>query len=345
MSCCRTCNNREHAVQTFPSARPSLEVCLVTLPFKAPVTASHTSAYVALNTLLNNITDAAETTSHPTTFTAWSPCTANPAMVAILTTASETCHDGTSPVFEPLLKHLSAPPSVRHIYLNYSVISLAASSPDERISCDIIVVQAPDPGVASAVGKRFGWDPSRSALSSHVGVGGQAAFSKPGDLVHDFWAWAELHPGTPISPSSSIGSGYENFGSRPALISTNSEEKNMSLFYAEDEEERSTGDETLITIFHWRSRADADRFKHPLQKSYGQNGQEVSNDLWDRNVAHPIRQLQGLGAKTDMFKLELRGVEPRMQAGRAAARERSGSRRFSTMASGFGEKVSGLWGR
>lgn len=342
---CRTCENREHAAQPSSSTRPSLEVCLIILSFRAPVAASNAYAYTALNLLLNNITDAAETTSHPTSFTAWSPCTINPATVAILTTANETCHDGTSPVFEPVLKHLWAPPSVRHVYLNYSAVSLATSSPDEKISCDVIVVQGSNPGVAGAIGKRFGWDPARSALSSQVGISSQAAFSKPGDLINDLWAWAELHPGASTPPSSSNGSGYGSFDNGSALMSTNSDEKNMSLFYAEDGEARSMEDETLITIFHWRSRADADRFKHPLQRSYGQNGQAVSNDMWDRNVAHPIRQLQGLGAKTDTFKLELRGVEPRMQAGRAAARERSGSRKFSAMASGFGEKVSGLWGR
>jgi hypothetical protein len=117
----------------------------------------------------------------------------------------------------------------------------------------------------------------------------------------------------------------------------------MSLFYAEDEGRRNMEDETLVMIFQWKSHADADRFKHPLQKSHGQNGQEVSHDLWDRHVAHPLRHATSMGAKADILKLELRGVEPRM--GKAAARERSGSARFSAMASGFGDRVSGLWGR
>lgn len=126
-------------------------------------------------------------------------------------------------------------------------------------------------------------------------------------------------------------------------MSTNSDETNMSSFYAKDEGQRNMEDETLVMIFQWNSHIDADRFKHPLQKSYGHNGQEVRNDLWDRHVAHPLRQATNIGAKADKLRLELRGVEPRME--KAAARERSGSRRFSTMASGFGEKVSGLWGR
>lgn len=117
----------------------------------------------------------------------------------------------------------------------------------------------------------------------------------------------------------------------------------MSMFFAEDEEHRRMEDETLVMIFQWSSHADADRFKHPLQKSYGPNGQEVSDDMWEKHLANPLRQSQAIGAKVDTYKLELRGVEPRM--GKTAARERSGSRRFSAMASGFGEKVSGLWGR
>lgn len=344
--CCRTCDHREHAIQTVSNTRSLLNVCLVTLEFKIAATPTHPAAHTALNTLLNNLTDAAETTSHPTTFTAWSPCLTNPRIVVILTTASETCKESSSSVFGSVLGHLSKPPSVRHIYLDCAVISLAASSPDEMIPCDIVVLQALNPGIASAIGKRFGWDPSRSTLSAQLKVGGPAAFSRPGDLVHDFWAWAELYPGAPMSPSSSDGSGYASSDGRPALMSTNSDEKNMSLYYAEEDEEHvKTEDETLVMIFQWSSHADADRFKHPLQKSHGQNGQEVSHDMWDRHVAHPVRQLEGIGAKADVFKLDLRGVEARVGVGKTAARERSSSRRFSTMASGFGEKVSGLWGR
>lgn len=342
-TCCGTCDHRQHAVQDSSSTRTPLEVILIVLNFNTSIAPANAAPYAALNILLNSITDAAETTSHPTTFTTWSPCLSNPNTVAIFTTASETCRDSTSVVFATVLKHLSSPPSVQHVYLDYSVVSLAASSPDERIACDVVVLRAPNPGVASAIGKHFGWDPKRSSLSAQLGSRGPAAISAPGDLVHDFWAWAELHPGAPTSPSSSIGSGYESVDSRPTLMSTNSDEKNMSLFYAEDEERRNMEDETLVMIFQWISHTDADRFKHPLQKSYGHNGQDVSNDLWDRHVAHPLRQAISIGAKADIFKLELRGVEPRM--GKAAARERSGSRRFSTMASGFGEKVSGLWGR
>ena len=332
-------------MQTTVSRRELLQVCLVTLSFRSVIPSTNAAAYIALNNMLNDVTNAAESTSHPTTFTSWSPCLSDPRMVAVLTTAGETCGNPNSNVFQSVLPYLSTPPSVRHIYLDYSVLSLAASTPSERIPCDVVVLRAPNPSVAGAIGKRFGWDPKRSALSAQIGAGASAAFSRPGDLVHDFWAWAELHSSDPLSPSSSVGSGYEGQDGRPGLISTNSEEKNMSLFLAEDEERRNMEDETLIMIFQWSSRADADRFKHPLQKSYGPNSQEISGDLWDRHVAHPVRQLQGIGAMTDVLKLELRGVEPRIEKGRASARERSGSHRLSTMASGLGERVSGLWGR
>ena len=177
-------------------------------------------------------------------------------------------------------------------------------------------------------------------------LGAPGAFSRPGDLIRDFWAWAELTPGEPISPSGSWGSGYESPG---ALRSTNADEKNMAMYFPEEEEEHDIGkvdDETLVMIFQWSSHSDADRFKHPLQKSYGQNGQDVSGDTWDRHVAHPVRQLQGVGAHVDMFKLELRGVEDRIEIRKGpplATRERSGSKRLSIMATGIGERVSGLW--
>jgi len=233
---------------------------------------------------------------------------------------------------------------VQHIFLDYSVVSLAASSPESRIPCDTVVLRAPNPSVASVVGKRFGWDPKRSSLSTQMGVNAPGAFSKPGDLVRDFWAWAELQPEAPVSPSSSFGSGHESADVKPVLMSTNSDEKNMSLFFAEDEERRNTEDETLVIVFQWSSHVDGDRFKHPLQKSYGNNGTEIAGDMWDRHVAHPVRQLQGVGAKVDILKLELRGVEPRMETSKETSRDRSGSR-LSTLASGLGDTVGGFWSR
>lgn len=244
-----------------------------------------------------------------------------------------------------MLEHLATPPDVQHVFLDYSVVSLAASSPESRIPCDTIVLRAPNPSVAGAIGKRFGWDPKRSSLSAKMQVGAPGSCSKPGDLIRDFWAWAELDPEAPISPSSSTGSGNESIEGRHGLISTNSDEKNMSLFFAEDEERRNMEDETLVMIFQWSSHADGDRFKHPLQKSYGVNGTEIAGDMWDRHVAHPVRQLQGFGAKGDILRLELRGVEPRMESAGGTGRERSASRRLSMMPSGFSERVGGFWSR
>lgn len=124
----------------------------------------------------------------------------------------------------------------------------------------------------------------------------------------------------------------------------------MSLFFSEDEDEdlHETDDESLVMIFQWHDHVAADRFKHPLQKSYGPNGEAVRDDLWDEHVARPIRHFKGLGAKLDVYKLELRAVEPRIQSrvrssSKSAGRERSGSKRLSMMALGLGEKVSGIW--
>jgi hypothetical protein len=343
---CLTCDIRNNTLKT-PTGPHLLQVCIVTLNFKTPVANAHSLSYISLNAMLNNITDAAESTSHPSIFTAWSPCLLDPKAIVILTTASETCRGSASAIFEPVLPHLASPPGIHHVYLDFSVLSLAASSSEARIASDIIILRAPNPDVAGAIGKRFGWDPKRSALSAQASVGAPGAFSRPGDLIRDFWAWAELQLEDPTSLSSSysVGGGYESPDTRPGWTSTNSEEKNKSLFWAEDDERKNMEDETLVMIFQWRNHVDADRFKHPLQKSYGQNGTMLSNDLWERHVAHPIRQMQGIGARTDMFKLELRGVEPRIHTGKASIRDRSGSRRFGAMSSGFGERVSGFWGR
>jgi hypothetical protein len=350
--CCRTCDHRNDAVNAFPSAPAQLDVCLITLTFKSPVL-PQTRGHDALNTVLNNIIDSEETSSHPTTFTSWSPCVSAPNTVVIVSTARETCSSATSPVFGSLLKYLVQPPRVQHVYLDYAITSLA-SSPDLRMSVDVMQLQAPNPGVAAAIGKHFGWDPKRSSLSLQMSNCASAAFSRPGDLIKDFWAWAEIQHNDSISPStagSSFASSYESLPRPSQLKSWNSDEKNMSLPFTEEEDDEQApamDDETLIMIFQWSSHADAERFKHPLQASYGQNGQKIRQDMWDTQVAHPVRQLQGLGAKVETYKLELRAVEPRNLTSTQAeesptARVRGGSKRLSKMASGWGEKVSGLW--
>jgi len=67
---CRTCDLRTDAMQTHPGAPVLLDVCLITLQFST-VLSTTSAAYVALNTVLNDITDAAESTSHPSIFTTW----------------------------------------------------------------------------------------------------------------------------------------------------------------------------------------------------------------------------------------------------------------------------------
>jgi hypothetical protein len=237
---------------------------------------------------------------------------------------------------------------MHHVYLDYSVLSLSVSSSDQRIPCDIMTLKAPTSGIAAAIGKHFGWEPKRSSLSLHLQNTAPAAFSRPGDLTRDFWAWAELSHNGQISRSDSFGSSSTHLPS--PLISTNSDEKNMSLYYAEDEEDDSdeAEDEALVMIFQWHDHTAADRFKHPLQKSYGPNGEAVRNDLWDEHVARPVRHFQSHGAKLETYKLELRAVEPRLQSrvrsgSKAVDRERSGTKRLSLMALGLGEKVSGMW--
>jgi hypothetical protein len=351
--CCRTCDHRNNAVHAFPSAPAQLDVCLITLTFSSPIL-PQTRGHSALNTVLNDIIDSEETSSHPTTFTSWSPCLSAPNTAIIVSTARETCSCSTSPVFHGLLEYLSKPPRVQHVYLDYSILSLA-SSPDQRVPIDIIQLQAINPGVAAAVGKHFGWDPKRSSLSLQLSNCASAAFSRPGDLIKDFWAWGEIQHNDPISPStigSSFASSYESLPRPGPLKSWNSDEKNMSLPFPEEDDDEEQAmvmdDETLIMIFQWSSHTNAERFKHPLQASYGQNGQEVRQDLWDTQVAHPVRQLQGLGAKLETYKLDLRAVEPRNSTTMRAeesptGRVRSGSKRLSMMASGWSEKVSGFW--
>ncbi|KAL5120098.1 hypothetical protein ACEQ8H_001923 [Pleosporales sp. CAS-2024a] len=350
-NCCRTCHHRNNAVHAFPSTPSQLDVCLITITFKADLL-PNTEGYYALNTVLNNIIDSEETSSHPTTFTSWSPCLTDQRTVIIVSTARDTCSSATSPVFDSLRQHLARPPGIQHVYLDYSVLSLAAASPEQRLPVEIMQLHSPNAGVAAAIGKHFGWDPKRSSLSLQMLSHESAGFSRPGDLVKDFWAWAELGHGDATSPSpaaSSFASSSESLPKPNQLRSWNSDEKNMSLAFPDEDQDDGdcppTDDETLIMIFQWSSHADAERFKHPLQASYGQNGQNVRQDLWESQVAHPVRQLQGVGAKLETYKLELRAVEPRQSRAQGATtgRVRSGSKRLSYLASGLSEKVTGLW--
>lgn len=346
-SCCRTCDHRNNVVFNYQSAPSLVDVCLVALIFKDEVSA-HSRSYLALNAFLNDIVDAAESSSHPSTFTSWSPCLSDPRIAVVITTASETCSDSASPIYNDLRALLAYPPSIRHVYLDYAVLSLAATSPEQRIPCDVMTLKAPTSGIAASIGKHFGWEPKRSSLSSQMQNTAPAAFSRPGDLIRDFWAWAELPHDGSISRSSSLGSSSTHLPM--PLVSTNSDEKNMSLYFADEDEDgiQDTDDEALVMIFQWHDHTAAKRFKHPLQPSYGPNGEAVRNDLWDDQVARPLRHFESHGAKLETYKLDLRAVEPRMRTrmragSKTAGRERSGSKRLSTMALDLGERVSGIW--
>lgn len=346
-SCCRTCDHREHAVHS--TVQTLLCVAFIVLDFRVPVSLNEASSvfkpwYTELKSVLRHIRDAADSTSHPYCFTTWSPCLDDKTKVAILTTSTETCSEGTSPIFGPLLRHLKEPPSVQHVMLDYGIVSVGSPEADKKTPCDLIFLKAPDARVAGAIGKRFGWVSKKSSLSSQTDVKAGAAFSRPGDLIRDFWGWSEL-PRPPLSPSISHHS-HGSYESAQVLRSTNTDEKNMALDFPEDEDDAGNrDDEGLVMLFQWSSHTDGDRFKHPLQQSVGPNGEDVSPDLWDRHIANPVRQLQSVGAKVERYKLELRGVDDKLEVDNngAGARERSGSRRLSTMATEFSDRLSGLW--
>lgn len=358
-SCCRTCDHRNHAIKAWPSAPSQLEVCIIKLTFDSSIASTATGPYFALNTLLNNLIDNEQSSSHPSAFTVWSPCLSDPRNVIILTTSSEICNVSDASIFDVVREFLVQPPFLQHAYFDFALVSLAVSSPEQRLACDITQLHARNPDVAVAIGKLFGWDPKRSSLSTKLQTHAPAAFSRPGDLIRDFWTWAELPRSSHRHSSVSTGS-YETLPSLPHFVNTNSEKKNMSLPWPEEDEPPPyTDDETLIMIFQWNSTADGDRFKDPRQKSYGLNGEEVSQDFWDRQVAQPVKNLEQLGAIAETYSLELRAVEPRLirssisnatataapehAKASASARARSGSKRLSTMASELGEKVSGLF--
>jgi hypothetical protein len=330
---CQTCKHRNDAVHALPSVtNPLLNVCIIALTFKE-VCAPRSKAYAALNLLLNNIVDDAESLPHPSTFTSWSPCLSNPKTIVVVTTASETCFDATLPIYTVISGYLATPPRIQHVYLDHSAVSLAAPSKETK-ACDILTLTAPNLSVAAEIGNRFGWDPERYSLSSHMESNTPAAFfHQPGDLIRDFRAWSE-RPLHTSSRSNSLGS-----SSYRTLHSTNSDEKILS---PDEIDEAPVAQETLVMVFRWHDHASADRFKHPLLKSYGPNREDIQRDLWAESVAQPVRTVQDLGAEVQAYKLELRAVGPRVEA-LSRARADSKSKRLSLLASELGGRVSGLW--
>ncbi|KAJ4365147.1 hypothetical protein N0V83_008765 [Neocucurbitaria cava] len=347
-STCHTCKYRNEAVTYWPSTPSQLDVCIVTLNFKIQITQTQTESHIALNTLLNNIIDNADSLPRPSAFTVWSPCLSDPRTVVIVTTGSGLYSTSTPPAFNVVKEYLAAPPIVQQVYLDLDVTSLATTTPEHRVPCEMIQLHAPNSGVAAAIGKQFGWNPKRSSLSSQLQKNTTAAFSRPGDLVREFRAWAEVSHGRSRSPSQSTGSSALSSPSVLSLHGDQHETLHSTSAPYDSEQVENLDEETLIMIFQWTSHSDADRFKNHNQRSYGANGEQVPSDLWDREVAYPFEQLQRLGAKADSYRLDLRAVEPRIRTGedaspQLAAGQKSRIRRLSIMASGIGEKVSGLW--
>lgn len=110
-------------------------------------------------------------------------------------------------------------------------------------------------------------------------------------------------------------------------------------------------EETLVMMFQWSNRTDADRFKDIYKKSYGPNGEEVQMGLWKWKVLNPISQLERLEVQAEILELELRAVEPRLCINEessnteSAVRERRRSKRLSVIVSELGDKVSGWWNK
>lgn len=102
---------------------------------------------------------------------------------------------------------------------------------------------------------------------------------------------------------------------------------------------------SLLMIFQWRSRADASRFKDSCRKSYGANGEEVARNFWESSLEVPVEKFIKWGASKEVFEVELRGVEERIESEDEVVRPRSGSKRLSQIASDLGDRVSGWLGR
>lgn len=273
----------------------------------------------------------------------------DPSAAVIITTVRGACDAASSQIFDDIREHLASPPKIQHMHLDLAVMSLATSYTTERIACDIVQLHGSSTDAAIAVGRQFGWDPKRSSLTSKLESHTSAAFSRPGDLVQEFRAWAELK--RPRSRSSSISTGTRTLKS-PSLVSLgpDEDERRQATHPTPEGQDLEEQDrETLIMVFQWSSHVDGARFKDPIQKSYGPNGGEVRRDLWDREVAHPIAHLQRLGVRMDTYKLELRAVEPRLgyngtvPVPERTGRQRSRSKRLSIIASELGGRVVKLW--
>ncbi len=344
---CRICEFRNEALTSTTSR---LHVRIISLTFKVPIMPPTPNSNTPLSTLLYNIVDNQDAAPSSSTFTAWSPCLNDPKSVVIITTIQHVCDDATSSIFNVVKEQLANPPEILHATLDIDALSLAPSSPEQRIACDIIQLQSNKPLVTRSIGRQFGWNPKRSSLLPKVENGTSSNLGHPGDLIKDFRVWAEKTHEEPRKLSTSAGSSALSSSSLVSLDSDRGDQQ-TSISLPGDKLQLCNPDheETLLMIFQWSSHANGNRFKDQSQSSYGPNEAVVSSSLWEREVAIPIGQLQQKGAKVETYSLELRSVEPRL-------RDQSNGemidvpvvtggrrRRLTNMATDLGEKVSRLW--
>ncbi|KAF2202445.1 hypothetical protein GQ43DRAFT_310948 [Delitschia confertaspora ATCC 74209] len=193
---CHTCENRTSDLIPQPDSPPKeLYVTIFILPFKAPF---EKDAFLqkAIQATLHGIINSARCPSHPDTFTSWSPVLDSLSEALILTTAIEPNIDeeSLSSIFAPVHEFLADKVAIRHLYLPPSVVNLGAKSPTTRLPLTLLLLHAPTTPLECAIGKTFGWEPSRHLLSTTLSK--QAPlFATPGNLVRDFRGWVESSKG------------------------------------------------------------------------------------------------------------------------------------------------------
>ena len=343
---CRICEYRNEAVA---SSTTQLHVRVISLTFKDSITPSTTNSRTPLNTLLYNIVDNQDAAPNSTTFTAWSPCLNDPKTVVIITTIQHVCDDPASTIFNVVKEELASPPEILHATLSLDAMSLAPSSPEQRIACDIIRLQPVQPGVSILIGEKFGWNPKCSSLFPKVARGTSSNLGRPGDLVKDFRVWTKQSHSRSRKSSISTGSGTLSCSSLVSLNSNEDELRTSSSLPGDKLQLPHPEEETLLMIFQWSNHANGNRFKDQGKLSYGPNEVAVSSSLWEREVAIPICQLQQQGTMVNTYSLELRTVEPRPRNQidgeilRSPIETGSRRRRLTNIATDLGEKVSRLW--
>lgn len=342
---CQICANRQSDLNEprLESSEPP-PLLIIVLHFKTLLTKNPSSRsipdsphYTALQRTLASITSYVETVHQLAQFTTWSPALDDGHIAIILTTAAEDTISATSPVFAPVTEFLVKPPWLASFKFDPSIVSLAASSPHPSIAVDIILLTAPNSSIAVEIGKTFGWGPKRSSLADVINRREPGSpFPIYGDLVRDFFGWADW---TSEDTSSSQTPKTDTKSGAPSA-------KGLTLNDADSHDEATaTEHETLVMIFQWSSSSKGERFKDPAQTSYGINGRKIFKDFW-KHIADPVKEMQVLGANVESYRLMLRGVEFTEEVQEEKKKKKKhtrSSRSLSVMASGLGERVSGLW--